>query len=164
MCSLCSGVNKNLRESATRCVYCKTRDFSGLAAMGHTQAVAHQTPETIPRSFVGCHLHRGSKPAQVPELAVTRSPDAWHLATLPSPHSHTARLNRIQRGLERPPGKTEPPLPPGFGMVAGSGRRGGFFADENNPFFFEPPRGGRIARVPEITPATIKSMIMGRDE
>jgi hypothetical protein len=70
-----------------------------------------------------------------------------------------------QRGLERPPRKKEPPLPPGFGMVAGTGRRGSFFADEKNPFFAHPPGGGaRSARVPEITPATIKSMIMGRDE
>jgi hypothetical protein len=65
----------------------------------------------------------------------TVSPDAWHLARLSSPHSHTARLNRTQRDLERPPRKKEPPLPPRFGMVAGTGRRGVFFADENNPFF-----------------------------
>ena len=43
--------------------------------------------------------------------------------------------------------------------------RGWFFCRRKQSLFFEPPRGGsRSARVPEITPATIKSMIMGRDE
>ena len=57
----------------------------------------------------------------------------------PLPHSRIPRLNRIQRGLERPPRIKEPPLPPRFGMVVGTGRRGGFSADENNPFFLSPP-------------------------
>ena len=31
-------------------------------------------------------------------------------------------------------------------MVPGTGRRGGFFADENNPFFWNPPpQGGEMA-------------------
>ena len=59
------------------------------------------------------------------------------------PHSRTLRSNRIQRGLERPPGKKEPPLPPFFGMVAGTGRRGGFLPTKTIPFFGAPlPRGG----------------------
>ncbi len=76
-----------------------------------------------------------------PRLTAHRLPRRLAFGPAVLPHSHTARLKRMQRGLERPPGKKEPPLPPGFGMVAGTGRRGGFFAHENNPFFLSHPRG-----------------------
>jgi hypothetical protein len=78
-----------------------------------------------------------------PPLTAHRLPRRLAFAwLLPLPHSRTLRSNRIQRGLERPPSKTEPPLPPGFGMLAGTGRRGGFFLPTKTIPFFWTPRGG----------------------
>lgn len=79
-----------------------------------------------------------------PRLAARRLPRRLAFGKTP-PHSHKPRLNRMQRGLERPPRKKEPPLPPRFGMVAGTSRRGGFFCRPKQSLFLEPPlpRGER---------------------